>query len=110
MLKIKFMLLSLIVASGFSWAEVIESNQSNVEPANQKVVQEVTVNSAIDINQAGVDELATLISIGPKKAQQIIAYRDLNGRFGSIEDLKNVKGIGEATVEKNRVRMMVAVE
>ena len=109
MFKTKLIALLLVFASGFSWAEV-GANKSNTIPDNQNVTQQAADNSAIDINQASADELATLSNIGPKKAQQIIAYRDLNGRFGSIDELRGVKGIGEATIEKNRVRMMVAAE
>ena len=110
MLQIRFMVLLLALSSGLGWADGVRTNKPNVEPVKQEAIQEAVISSAVDINQAGADELATLISIGPKKALQIIAYRDLNGRFSSIEDLKNVKGIGDATVEKNRVRMMVAAE
>ena len=109
MFKIKLIALWLVLASGLSWAEA-EPNKPNAGPDNQSVIQKVVDGTAIDINQASADELATLANIGPKKAQQIVAYRDLNGRFASIEELKGVKGIGEATIEKNRVRMMVAAE
>jgi len=63
---------------------------------------EITVN----INTAGAEELATLLKgIGAKKAQQIVDYRDANGEFKTADDLANVKGIGAATVEKNRQRI-----
>ena len=109
MFKTKLIALLLVLASGFSWAEV-EPNKSNAIPENQSVTQKVTNSTAIDINQASADELATLANIGAKKAQQIVAYRDIHGRFASVDELKGVKGIGEATIEKNRVRMMVAAE
>ena len=49
----------------------------------------------ININTASVDELKDLAGIGDKKAQDIISYRDKNGLFNSIEDIKKVNGIGE---------------
>ena len=63
---------------------------------------EVTVN----INTATAEELsALLVGIGDKKAQEIVQYRDQNGAFQKPDDLANVKGIGVATVEKNRKRI-----
>jgi competence protein ComEA len=46
-----------------------------------------------------------LVGIGDKKAQEIVQYRDQNGSFQKPDDLANVKGIGAATVEKNRKRI-----
>ena len=53
----------------------------------------------VDINTASVEELDKLPGIGPTTAQHIIAYRDENGPFASIEDIVNVSGIGAATYE-----------
>ena len=44
-------------------------------------------------------------SIGPAKAEAIVAYREANGPFSSVEDLVLVKGIGGATLEKNRGKL-----
>ncbi len=65
---------------------------------------EITVN----INQAGADELATLLKgVGQSKAQSIVDYRDENGMFETVEELANVKGIGMSTVNKNRERILL---
>ena len=53
----------------------------------------------ININTADASLLATLPGIGPKLSQSIVAYRDENGPFGDIEDLRNVGGIGEKRFE-----------
>ncbi|WP_225047333.1 helix-hairpin-helix domain-containing protein [Lacticaseibacillus kribbianus] len=51
----------------------------------------------VNLNTATEAELETLSGIGPKKAADIIAYREENGGFKQIEDLKNVSGIGDKT-------------
>jgi competence protein ComEA len=54
----------------------------------------------ISINSASSQQLQTLSGIGPAKADAIISYRQNNGRFSSIEDIKKVSGIGDSTFEK----------
>ena len=56
----------------------------------------------VNINTATAAELDTLPGIGPVKAQSIIAYREANGSFSSIEDLILVDGIGEKTMAELR--------
>lgn len=58
-----------------------------------------TGTSVVNLNTATVADLETLPRIGPTLAQRIIDYRDANGRFGSIDDLRNVSGIGEKTFD-----------
>lgn len=53
----------------------------------------------IRVNQATVEELVTLTGIGPSKAEAIITYRDEAGQFKDVDDLLNVSGIGEKTLE-----------
>lgn len=54
----------------------------------------------VNINSAGVDELASLTGIGQVKAETIIEYRKANGDFKSVADLTKVTGIGDKTLEK----------
>ena len=56
--------------------------------------------AAININTATQQELEALNGIGPVKAQAIIDHRKANGPFKSIEQLKDVKGVGDATFDK----------
>jgi len=62
----------------------------------------------VDINKADAETLAAeLTGIGASKAEAIIAYREANGPFKHIEDLVNVKGIGEKILEKNRANLII---
>jgi len=54
----------------------------------------------ININTADEVALQNLPGIGPSKAAAIVEYRDTNGKFSAIEDLKNITGIGDKTFEK----------
>ena len=57
----------------------------------------------LDINTATAPQFAAVMSgIGLKKAEAIIAYREENGRFDSIEQLLEVKGIGAGLLERNK--------
>ncbi|ACR11446.1 ComEA family DNA-binding protein [Teredinibacter turnerae] len=61
------------------------------------------VASSVNINKADAQTIAdTLKGIGLKKAQAIVAYREKNGKFKSMDDLLAVKGVGKATLEKNK--------
>lgn len=59
-----------------------------------------TVQGKVSINKGTLEELQTLTGIGESKAKDIIAYREANGPFSSIEDLTKVSGIGESTLAK----------
>jgi competence protein ComEA len=52
----------------------------------------------IHLNSATVADLQKLNGVGQKKAEQIVAYREQNGPFKSVEDLTKVSGIGEKTL------------
>lgn len=61
--------------------------------------QEKQPTGIVNINTAEKEELMTLPGIGESKAESIVKYRSKVGRFQSIEELKNVSGIGEALFE-----------
>src|SRR5262252_8796459 len=63
---------------------------------------------AININTATKDELVALPGIGPAKAQAIVDYRKAHGPFKTVEELKDVKGIGAKRFEKLKPELAVS--
>lgn len=63
--------------------------------------------AAVNLNTATKDELIALPGIGPAKAQAIIDYRTAHGPFKSVEELKDVKGIGAKRFEKLKPELTV---
>lgn len=73
----------------------VESNISN------------TNNELININTADINMLTKLSGIGESKANDIINYRNQNGLFKSIDEIKNVNGIGDSTFEKIKSQITI---
>jgi competence protein ComEA len=63
--------------------------------------------AAVDLNTATANQLDALKGIGPAKAKAIIDYREKNGPFRNVDDLKHVKGFGMKTIEKLRPELTV---
>ncbi|MES3006186.1 MAG: helix-hairpin-helix domain-containing protein [Pseudomonadota bacterium] len=100
-----FCLISMIVSM------VLVAPIASLAQSDEKPAEISTPLNKVDINSADAATLAlALDGIGMAKAQEIVAYRELNGSFKSIEELADVKGIGEATIAKNRDKIIVAVE
>ena len=83
-----------------------KENSSN-ENANDNKKAVSSNDTVVNINTADVNELATLKGIGPKTAERIIEYRQNNGSFKSIEEIKNVKGIGDKKFENIKDRLRI---
>ena len=75
-----------------------ESGQGVIEET-PKTNLESNENTIVNINKASKEELQTLQGIGESTAQKIIDYREQNGNFKQIEDIKNVPGIGDSKFE-----------
>ena len=64
--------------------------------------------TTVNINEADAKTLSKMLDgVGMRKAQDIIAYREKNGRFFLAEELSAVKGIGRTTVMKNEGKIVV---
>lgn len=94
-----------IYATGWDGAIVIEGD---VNGSWRLVDQKAALATAaadsppLDINTATADQFNALPMIGPKRAKDIVLYRDRHGRFNSIDDLGNVAGIGPGTLKAIR--------
>ncbi len=77
-----------------STSGVVDSQDENTENNNGK-----SITGKVNINTASQTELETLPGIGPATSSKIISYREENGKFESIEELKEVSGIGDAKFE-----------
>ena len=82
--------------------------QSGTGQVSDKGGQTSAKDGKINLNTATSEELQTISGIGAKRAEDIIAYRESHGGFQSIDDLKNVSGIGEKTLDKIRESLYVA--
>ncbi|WP_237058491.1 ComEA family DNA-binding protein [Microbulbifer sediminum] len=90
-----FAVFVLVYGSSFAVAE---------EAAADKKVDEAALPAGkVNINQSSAEEIAEkLDGIGVVRAEMIIEYRKKNGPFTSVEQLLEIKGVGTATLEKNR--------
>lgn len=79
-----------------------------LEAVSHNEIPEISTEQAaqvVDINKADIDTLVLLTGVGEKRAQAIVAYRELHGEFNSVEDLLNVKGVGEKMLQLNKDRI-----
>lgn len=67
----------------------------------------ITKNSKININKASISELKQITGIGESTANKIIDYRDNVGKFKKIEDIKEVKGIGDSKYESIKDKITI---
>lgn len=85
------------VSNGYNGSETNSTNFVSTEDSYDK--SKVLKLKSININTALSTELQRLPRIGPAIAKRILEYRDKRGSFKSIEELLNIKGIGEKTLE-----------
>ncbi|WP_436859868.1 helix-hairpin-helix domain-containing protein [Staphylococcus caeli] len=90
----------------------VENNQSNTlsksengHHQSQSITN--TIQEKVNLNSADESQLLKVNGIGPSKAKSIIEYREQHGQFENVDQLKEVNGIGEKTLEKIREDLTV---
>jgi len=102
-------LVSLLLAllSAFSLPSLAAPSKAagDMPPATVSAEMAATM---VNLNSADAATLqSSLAGIGKAKAEAIVAYREANGNFASVDELLEVKGIGQALIERNREKLTV---
>ncbi len=100
---------SFFVAASSRIDSLIAADEDTAEKSlNAGMSKKASLASPVDLNTASIGDLVSIPGIGKVIAQRIVDYRNANGKFGSVEELSNVKGIGTKKLEK--VKPYVRVE
>ena len=89
---------TLVAGSPVAWAQAAQAAQAATTGSSAKA--RATAANSVNLNSASATQLQTLPGVGARAAQRIVDYRQKNGGFKKIEDLMNVKGIGEKSFLK----------
>ena len=100
-------LLSLVALSALVIAPSGAAGAAQTSSGGRDAVKATTV-ATVNINTASAKELDTLPGIGAKTAALIVEYRQKNGPFKKIEELMNVRGVGEKAFLKLKPQLTVA--
>jgi competence protein ComEA len=102
MFAVAIVIATLIASPSSSWAQAAKGRGAAKAKA--------TATDPINLNAATAAQLQTLPGVGASAAQRILEYRQKNGSFKKIEELMNVKGIGEKSFLKLKPLITVTAE
>lgn len=85
--------------------ELLDFRETKIRVNNNNAAESGFI--PVNVNNAGIDELTKLPGIGIKTAEAIVQYRNKFGKFNSVEDLLNVKGIGNSKLETIKDKIIV---
>ncbi len=103
---LRFIPLSLMLVANLGFCSPSFANEGSA-PKKPTAQEQPAQPAKVNINTATQNELETLPQIGPKIAQRILEFRKEHGNFKSLEELMNVKGIGEKTYAKMKDRIKI---
>jgi competence protein ComEA len=98
----------LIVAIALAAASPLLAQTDAMPAKTPKPAVAAASTQVINLNTATAIQIATLPGIGPKTADLIVQYRQKNGSFKKVEEIMNVRGIGEKTFLKLKSRITVS--
>jgi competence protein ComEA len=101
-----FMVLAILAVAALPASAQSKAAGGSAKSATSKPA--ATPSSPVNLNTATQAQIEALPGIGPKVAQRIIEYRQKNGQFKKIEDVMNVKGIGEKSFLKLKPYLTVS--
>ena len=102
MFALVILVATLVSGPSTSWAQAAKSGSSSKARA--------TAANPVNLNSASAAQLQTLPGVGASAAQRIVEYRQKNGNFKKIEELMNVKGIGEKSFLKLKPLITVSTD
>ncbi len=87
---------------------VVSTPMLTIVPVHATEVSGAVVERGVNINTADAKSLTRqLVGVGISRAQKIVQYRNNNGPFTSVDDLRKVKGVGKSIINKNRARIVL---
>ncbi|AUI66639.1 MULTISPECIES: helix-hairpin-helix domain-containing protein [Glaesserella] len=102
------LLFGLFTVTSFAEQKVQTPTESTPVVTEQVATTKAVNVNVVNINTATSAEIQDkLVGIGAKKAQAIVEYREKHGKFVTVEQITEVSGIGKATLEKNRDRIVI---
>lgn len=90
----------IVLVPALCGALLTTSAPVTAQPQAERPAQVAAVKPAINLNTATVDQLETLPGVGRRTAERILEYRQKSGGFKKVEELMNIKGIGEKSFLK----------
>jgi competence protein ComEA len=108
--QISSVLFALLAGFSLTASAAEQAQPQTTIPTQVQTISTATVAETGKVNLNTADAITLereLLGVGEVKAQAIVEYRTANGAFASVDDLLEVKGIGAATLEKNRDKLSV---